>query len=667
MSGDYGFRGGVVSGSAGRFDSDLTVLGTGSVSGDLVVSGDLTINGSTTTINTSTISVDDINIELGATASPTNLTADGGGMTLKGTTDKTLNWVSANTAWTSSENMDLASGKNYMINGSQIDTDDVLEGSNQFHTTARARAAISATDNSEAGRGALSYNSTSGVLTYEGISQAESRKDISVTDAGGDGSLSYASGSGVITYTGPSAAETRAHFSVTESDGDALSSLSYSNGVFTFDGLGADEIRQQVSVTDAGGDGSLSYASGSGVITYTGPSAAETQAHFSVTDNSSAGRGALSYAAGVFTYEGISQAESRKDISVTDAGGDGSLSYASGSGVITYTGPSAAETRAHFSAANSDGDALSSLSYSAGVFTFDGLGADEIRQQVSVTDAGGDGSLSYASGSGVITYTGPSAAETRAHFSVTDNSAAGRGALSYSNGVFTYEGISQAESRKDISVTDAGGDGSLSYASGSGVITYTGPSAAETRAHFSAGDGLAVSAGDFSVNVDDSSIETNADSLRIKALGVTNAMLSGSIANAKLSNSSTTFGTTEVSLGSSSTVIHGLTGIKLTQTSALALDTDADTLIRAAGDDDMRLEVGSASTGLQLTSAALMPLTAGMNLGSSAQHFANIYTGDFHLKNERGDWTIFEESDHLRIRNNLTGQTFKMGMTLINE
>ena len=603
MSGDYGFRGGVVSGSAGRFDSDLTVLGTGSVSGDLVVSGDLTINGSTTTINTSTISVDDINIELGATASPTNLTADGGGMTLKGTTDKTINWVSANTAWTSSENMDLASGKIYMINGSQIDTDDVLEGSNQFHTTARARSAISATDNSEGGRGALSYNSTSGVLTYEGISQAESRKDISVTDAGGDGSLSYASGSGVITYTGPSAAETRAHFSVIESDGDALSSLSYSDGVFTFDGLGADEIRQQVSVTDAGGDGSLSYASGSGVITYTGPSATETRAHFSVTDNSSAGRGELSYnnTSGVFTYEGISQAEVRKDISVTDAGGDGSLSYASGSGVITYTGPSAAETRAHFSVIDfgSDGDALSSLSYSDGVFTFDGLGADEIRQQVSVTDAGGDGSLSYASGSG--------------------------------------------------------------------VITYTGPSAAEVRAHFSPGDGLSVSAGEFSVNVDDSSIETNADSLRIKALGVTNAMLSGSIANAKLSNSSTTFGTTEVSLGSSSTVIHGLTGLKLTQTSALALDTDADTLIRAAGDDDMRLEVGSASTGLQLTSAALMPLTAGMNLGSSAQHFANIYTGDFHLKNERGDWTIFEESDHLRIRNNLTGQTFKMGMTLINE
>jgi hypothetical protein len=51
----------------------------------------------------------------------------------------------------------------------------------------------------------------------------------------------------------------------------------------------------------------------------------------------------------------------------------------------------------------------------------------------------------------------------------------------------------------------------------------------------------------------------------------------------------------------------------------------------------------------------------------AAGYFTNVYTGDMHLKNERGDWTIFEESDHLRIRNNLTGQTFKMGMTLIDD
>jgi hypothetical protein len=37
------------------------------------------------------------------------------------------------------------------------------------------------------------------------------------------------------------------------------------------------------------------------------------------------------------------------------------------------------------------------------------------------------------------------------------------------------------------------------------------------------------------------------------------------------------------------------------------------------------------------------------------------------MKNERGDWTLFEESDHIRIRNNKTGQTFKLGMSLIEE
>tara|TARA_R100000458_G_C8274129_1_gene249049 strand:- start:248 stop:1672 length:1425 start_codon:yes stop_codon:yes gene_type:complete len=42
---------------------------------------------------------------------------------------------------------------------------------------------------------------------------ARARAAVSVTDSGGDGSLSYNSSSGVITYTGPSAAEVRAHIS----------------------------------------------------------------------------------------------------------------------------------------------------------------------------------------------------------------------------------------------------------------------------------------------------------------------------------------------------------------------------------------------------------------------------------------------------------------------
>jgi hypothetical protein len=43
------------------------------------------------------------------------------------------------------------------------------------------------------------------------VDSAEARKTISVTDAGGDGSLSYNNSTGVLTYTGPSASEVRTH------------------------------------------------------------------------------------------------------------------------------------------------------------------------------------------------------------------------------------------------------------------------------------------------------------------------------------------------------------------------------------------------------------------------------------------------------------------------
>jgi hypothetical protein len=48
------------------------------------------------------------------------------------------------------------------------------------------------------------------------------------------------------------------------------------------------------------------------------------------------------------------------------------------------------------------------------------------------------------------------------------------------------------------------------------------------------------------------------------------------------------------------------------------------------------------------------------DLGSPTKRWANIYTGDLHLKNERGDWTIVEEEDYLCVVNNKTGVRYKM-------
>jgi hypothetical protein len=98
-------------GTGGLVFADTPTLVTpniGAATGtSLVLSGDLTVNGTTTTINSTEITIDDKNLVLGSVATPTDAGADGGGLTLKGATDKTLNWVDATDSWTSSEHLIL--------------------------------------------------------------------------------------------------------------------------------------------------------------------------------------------------------------------------------------------------------------------------------------------------------------------------------------------------------------------------------------------------------------------------------------------------------------------------------------------------------------------------------------------------------------------------------
>jgi hypothetical protein len=90
------------------------------ISNNLIVTGDLTVQGDTTTLNTATLVVEDKNVVLANVASPTNTTADGAGISVLGTTTKTLNWINSTSAWTSSEDFNLVAGKVYEINGSTV-------------------------------------------------------------------------------------------------------------------------------------------------------------------------------------------------------------------------------------------------------------------------------------------------------------------------------------------------------------------------------------------------------------------------------------------------------------------------------------------------------------------------------------------------------------------
>jgi len=87
------------------------------IGNDLVVTGDLTVNGTTTTVNSTTMTVDDKNLELGSVAVPSDTTANGGGITLKGATDKTIVWTNATDSWDFNQSVNLASSTTLNING----------------------------------------------------------------------------------------------------------------------------------------------------------------------------------------------------------------------------------------------------------------------------------------------------------------------------------------------------------------------------------------------------------------------------------------------------------------------------------------------------------------------------------------------------------------------
>lgn len=55
------------------------------------------------------------------------------------------------------------------------------------------------------------------------------------------------------------------------------------------------------------------------------------------------------------------------------------------------------------------------------------------------------------------------------------------------------------------------------------------------------------------------------------------------------------------------------------------------------------------------------------NLGSSTHRWANVYTGDLHLRNDKGDWTLIEEEDTLLLRNNKTEKFYKFVIEPVGE
>ena len=417
---------------------------------DLTVTGNLTVNGTTTTVNSTTVQVDDKNLELGTVASPTDATADGGGIILKGTADYSMLWSNTNDAWTFNQHVFPSADSTYELGSNLIrwanaymdaatitTVTGALSGNATTATTLQTARDISGVSFDGGADITLVTDNVqeSGTPTNVYFTNTRARSAISITDSGGDGSLGYDSGTGVVTYTGPSPSEVRAHFSGGTGVSIASGSVAIGQAVGTSDDVVFNQVTAAV-VGNATSATTLQTARNINGVSFNGAAditldlddiaeASSTPTNLFFTNERVDDRVAALLVGGTginktyndvadsltlsvdfteFTTDNVvegttdlyfTNTRARAAVSVTDSGGDGSLAFDNSTGVFTYTGPSAAEVRAH----------------------------------VSVTDLGGDGSMSYDSGTGVITYTGPSPLETRQHLSggtgVSYNSASG--------------------------------------------------------------------------------------------------------------------------------------------------------------------------------------------------------------------------------------------------
>jgi hypothetical protein len=172
-----------INGSNTPVTADSTTIFTNKTLTAPVIS-DPTITGTTTNINTTNLVVEDKNIVINDVVSPSDANADGGGISLSGTTTKTLNWVDATDAWTSSEHLNLASGKSYYVNGTLLkDVSETL--TNKTLTSPVITGAV--------------FND--GSVVFEGATANDFETTLAITDPTADRTITFPDSTGTVALT----------------------------------------------------------------------------------------------------------------------------------------------------------------------------------------------------------------------------------------------------------------------------------------------------------------------------------------------------------------------------------------------------------------------------------------------------------------------------------
>ena len=287
----------IISSAASPIVIDAHPQGAG---GKVIIQGDLQVDGTTTTINSTELTINDKNIVLADSAADANA-ADSAGITVGGANAQLFYKATADT-WNFNRNVlapnitlqgpdgsrgtidgsyagfdsDLGqrttaglpedSATNFYYTTARVDsafdvrfltktTDSLAEGLNLYYTDARFDSALATKTTAD-----VAEDSSNRYFTEQRV-----RNAISLLDDSGDGSLTYDSATGRFTYVGPSAAEVRAHLSagINILYDSSTGQFSVSDDVIYTSAKADSDARHAVS---AGGD--LSYDPATGVFEF---------------------------------------------------------------------------------------------------------------------------------------------------------------------------------------------------------------------------------------------------------------------------------------------------------------------------------------------------------------------------------------------------------------
>ena len=351
------------------------------------------------------------------------------------------------------------------------------------------------------------------------FTEARARDSISVTTSG-DGSLSYNSTTGVISYVGPSALETQAHFSAGTgvhysagefSIGQAVettSNVQFANGTFTGNLSVTGNVSIGGSITVAQSANVAADFTGN-VMTLSGDLTVEgaTNLNELVTVTSAATKAAGSASVNVFQV--VSADETALKLFEVRQNGDAIIG-----GTLTVNGSSAALTGNLTTSGDAtvSGDLLVGGTTTTASLIVTGNATFQANIYGNNMDLSGNLTVGDNLGTDLLVVNAEVDSDFIPHATGTFDlgSATQEWNKVYANNVYADLTGNVTGQISDItnhagyvkgllSAVDAGGDGSFSYDSATGAFTYTGPSAAEVRAHFSAGTGVAIADGVISI------------------------------------------------------------------------------------------------------------------------------------------------------------------------